>query len=55
MLESGRGTKPALAAAARSAAAGTGGWPRRERQQRSNGTSAVAGKAVPARTVCDYP
>lgn len=48
MLESGRGTRPAFAAAAKMAAAKIGGWPRRKRHARSSGTSAVAGKAVPA-------
>ena len=47
MLESGRGTRPAFAAAAKMAAAKFGGWLRRERHARSSGTSAVAWKAVP--------
>lgn len=47
MEESGRGTRPARAAADRIAAAGTGGWPWRERQARSSGPSAVAGNRTP--------
>lgn len=43
MLESGRGTSPARAAAARMSEASTVGWSRHERHARSSGDSAAAG------------
>jgi hypothetical protein len=46
-LESGRGTRPARAAAARISAAETAGWPRRARHARRSGDSAAAGKPPP--------
>ena len=47
MLESGRGTSPARAAALRISEANTAGWSRRERHPRSSGDSAAAGKVEP--------
>ena len=45
MLESGRGTSPARAAAPRRSVAITAGWLRQDRHARSSGDSAAAGKA----------
>ena len=45
MLESGRGTSPARAAAPRRSVAITAGWSRQDRHARSSGDSAAAGKA----------
>lgn len=44
MLESGRGTSPARAAAATMSDASTAGWSRQERHARSSGCRAAAGK-----------
>lgn len=47
MLESGRGTSPARAAAPRMSEASTAGWSCKERHVRSSGDSAAAGKFEP--------
>ena len=44
MLESGRGTSPARAAAATMSDASTAGWSRQERHARNSGCRAAAGK-----------